>query len=569
MDRCGMMGICAGIVAIGLLVSAASGIVVNYENDTVLAKAMLYDREMNGGDPNKSDRAMAEKYYIEYLKTPRPSFQQARVYAQIGALYAGGSGAKLAEKPDHRKAAWYGIQVLQAEPNRIGDATIRARTRLICADRTGFDGIIAGVMNYGFLRTVDANVVATRWLPRRPGDVPSGQDIAELIAEAKSATEKVERSLSDIPPELKDSEVELEMRHILAQYPNTRLARNAQYVLAGRGLAPAPDGSCSGKPSRMRQFARASGKTEAFAALEKLCAAGPVQVMHAKGYYDQKARVGEPNDKCAIWDMALGLRTIADIMMEGKLSQEEAFVLLQRLAKLKEKLVQSRPTGAVNIEMQGIVSVMMSGLALTTDWSSESAAKVQSLLRATGANDIDADTMSAVLAAEMGYKAKDQKQTKGELLKDAVQEQYPDAMKAYAERSKRELSVWGIAVLPIVSGQSLDAMSGDKLDTMVFAADYVTARRCMFAARAGLHRKEIKRGPGSVMDRAALLRKTVTADMDDFEREMLGQSEPGSESDVVSVAADAVDNGGVYLYGAHIRLGCRAGLGFPAPVPEK
>ena len=76
----------------------------NYDNDPDLARGMQYDLAESGVGYDKADRAKAEKYYLEYLKNVQESFQKARVYARLGALYATGFDVRKGEKADYDKA---------------------------------------------------------------------------------------------------------------------------------------------------------------------------------------------------------------------------------------------------------------------------------------------------------------------------------------------------------------------------------------------------------------------------------------------------------------------------------
>jgi len=209
----------------------------NYENDPILAKAMEYDIEMNGGDLTKANRAMAEKYYLEYLKRPRESFQLARVYCQIGALYAVAVNERLGETPDYDKAAEYGRKALEAEPERLDICMIRARTLLLALNRPGIGRTWVAVDNYGFLKSVDANAVRARWLPRRPGDTPTQDNIQSVVNLAGGIAKLTEDTIDRVPKNYEDSEVEAVMQEILKRYSGTRLAEKAQVILGSRGLA--------------------------------------------------------------------------------------------------------------------------------------------------------------------------------------------------------------------------------------------------------------------------------------------------------------------------------------------
>lgn len=144
----------------------------NYDNHPALAKALEYDSEANGGDLEKANRAEAEKYYLEYLKDVNESFQKARVYSQLGALYAVAINPKLGEKPDYEKARFYFQKVLELEPKRIGSGrtTIRARTMLASMKTHREERIIARIEAYEWLTSLDEQKIRDLWLPITPNN---------------------------------------------------------------------------------------------------------------------------------------------------------------------------------------------------------------------------------------------------------------------------------------------------------------------------------------------------------------------------------------------------------------
>jgi len=241
----------AGIVVLVCWVAVASGEVINYENDPVLAEAMRYDREMNGGDLDKADRAMAEKYYLEYLQTPRESFQQAHVYTQLGVLYTTASNRKRGEEPDYAMATGYFRKALEAEPVRLGYSTIRARGMMrVAANRVRFPpnrsdpvrasiaAIESSVEGYTFLGTVDANAIMESWLPRKPGDVPLPSEVAGLTELARGLEHIICENVKGFALPVPSSELGPVLRGIIERLPGTDLAASATEILRERGLEP-------------------------------------------------------------------------------------------------------------------------------------------------------------------------------------------------------------------------------------------------------------------------------------------------------------------------------------------
>jgi hypothetical protein len=261
------LGVCVAAVVLAFSGEAVSAI-VNYENDPALAKAMEYDAEMNGGDPNKADRAMAEKYYLEYLQKPRESFQQAHVYAQLGALYAVAVNPKRGEKPDYAKASVYLRKVLEAEPTKLGDSTIRARSLMSSMGAGGLDKIKGTGELYVFLAGVDANAVSRNWLPRYPGDVP-GQEVANICADARGMQGIICRNLKYFAQGVATSALEPVLRDMATRAPGTDLAHAANDILRERGLAVVESGVAQVAPAASAAKAQPKAIAEDSAAADR------------------------------------------------------------------------------------------------------------------------------------------------------------------------------------------------------------------------------------------------------------------------------------------------------------
>jgi hypothetical protein len=149
--------------------------VVNYDNHPMLAEALSHDLEMNGGDYLKADRAVAEKQYLAYLEARKdlPSFQKARIYTQLGALYTTAINENKGEERDLRKARSYFEKALVSEPNRVGLATLRARSFLSeLKPEIGFDRVKSLMGYYEYLGKLDEKTVRRLWLPERPDEEP-------------------------------------------------------------------------------------------------------------------------------------------------------------------------------------------------------------------------------------------------------------------------------------------------------------------------------------------------------------------------------------------------------------
>jgi hypothetical protein len=154
----------------------------NYANHPELAQAMQFDPETNGCDVKKADRAKAEYHYLRYLEDVNDSFQRARVYCQLGAMYAVTYNREKGEQKDRVKARAYYRKVLENEPNRIARPTIVARNMLTTLDHPGWmDRVKARVEFYKWVSSFDEKTVKEKWLPhwKRPASKPGATEASE------------------------------------------------------------------------------------------------------------------------------------------------------------------------------------------------------------------------------------------------------------------------------------------------------------------------------------------------------------------------------------------------------
>jgi len=166
----------AGILFIFMLLiimnTLSFGGVINYDNDPNLAKALEYCLEANPGNYEKGNRELAEKYFLAYLEVAEDSFQKARIYDYLGAMYAVAINPKLNEKPDYEKATYYYRKVLELEPVRIAKPTIRARTMLASMKGLPVKTVIESRLNnYEWVNGIDSETIEDNWLPERPDEL--------------------------------------------------------------------------------------------------------------------------------------------------------------------------------------------------------------------------------------------------------------------------------------------------------------------------------------------------------------------------------------------------------------
>jgi hypothetical protein len=178
----------------------AEPLIVNYDNNENLKKAMEYDLTMDnnmfvkpGGTIDmelyrsyvaKASRERAEEYYLAYLKEVKEPFQRVRVYAQLSNLFTGLVRPEVGPSPirkDIEKALDYCRKGLAEAPEAICFATINMRgalTRL--ADQQ--ENFRAKEDYYKWLLSIDAKEITDHWLPVRPGDdKPSKRVVDDLL----------------------------------------------------------------------------------------------------------------------------------------------------------------------------------------------------------------------------------------------------------------------------------------------------------------------------------------------------------------------------------------------------
>jgi hypothetical protein len=174
----------AGIIL--SLVSTSHGyvIVVNYDNHPDLEKAKEYDltignerfertdgsfdRELYKSYVAKASRELAEQHYLAYLQDVDESFQRAAVYARLGDLFNGITDAHVATTIDRGKARMYYRKALEAEPKRVGWATLHARGFFATDANTDEQRFASYMDYYQWLLSIDEKKLKENWLPTRP-----------------------------------------------------------------------------------------------------------------------------------------------------------------------------------------------------------------------------------------------------------------------------------------------------------------------------------------------------------------------------------------------------------------
>lgn len=212
----------------------------NYDNDPIMSKAMEYDLGENHHDYEKADRAMAEKYYLEYLKNVQESFQKARVYIRLGALYATGFDVRKGEKADYDKARYYFRKALELEPERIDYTTIQARTMLASMEQAGRARIEARLNVYEWLLSVNEEKILKDWLPLTPdNNSPTSLQMKKLDVRYNLLSNLETNMLSEIK-HLPDAEAEGLLLEIVDRFADRNLEKVARKHATERSI-PLPE----------------------------------------------------------------------------------------------------------------------------------------------------------------------------------------------------------------------------------------------------------------------------------------------------------------------------------------
>lgn len=206
----------------------------NFHDDPDLAKAMEYDRQVwrDRDDPNKiqTNLTLAEQHYLIYLKRETESFQRARVCARLGILFI--DWKHVADREfGFEKGYDYFRKVLEEEPFRIADCTLRARYELIMAPANRSEQLDAAVKCYALLLSLDENAIRSRWLPETPQDTIPGdlqvQKVIHAVHEDRRAWAYNMVVGSKFLPNRNQW-----LREIMERFPGTEAADLAQKALA-------------------------------------------------------------------------------------------------------------------------------------------------------------------------------------------------------------------------------------------------------------------------------------------------------------------------------------------------
>lgn len=215
------------VVALMIAASAGSAIALtvhNYENDPDLAEALRFDAENNHADPNVSSQGQAEKYYLAYLQRATDPDQRARVYVQLGVLFATNYDSKRGEKADFDKSKRYFSQALECAPERVGLPILWARLGMV----NGYsrEERLSRLLDvYRWMTSITSKEMKEKWLPSYPGDVPSDADIAvtmDIIAHVQESQE-----INILDDACRSSDPFRALQQVVDTLPDTDLAKRA------------------------------------------------------------------------------------------------------------------------------------------------------------------------------------------------------------------------------------------------------------------------------------------------------------------------------------------------------
>lgn len=211
----------------------AYGRLINYANDPDLAEAMSYDTEYNQGR-REGNRDKAEHFYLRFLARSQDPAMRARVYTQLGALYATNINRERGETKDLPKAREYMRKAIAELPDAVMPELKRARSLMVGSDQTPEQRLRQRIDNYKWLMSTDEQAMRERWVSNYPlGDKQFDhlrpleiQSFEESLARGLRATE------TNLLGDAKYSKDTLAALHlIIKRLPGTRAAERAQDVI--------------------------------------------------------------------------------------------------------------------------------------------------------------------------------------------------------------------------------------------------------------------------------------------------------------------------------------------------
>lgn len=211
----------------------ASPLVVNYENDENLAKAI----DLTFGDRDKVSRPKAEEYYKKYLLQSKNNEQRARVLVILGCLYSSSARPKFGEPPDTAKASDYLKQAIAEDPDGVSWALLAARNHLICFPVDRKERLTAHLDFVEYLNNLSEEDIEKRCRPMTPNDDRkyTAKSTTQTMKGIKAAVQGNALAIAGGTPMPLvvegDITSDLMLREIIRRFPNTAFAERAQSKL--------------------------------------------------------------------------------------------------------------------------------------------------------------------------------------------------------------------------------------------------------------------------------------------------------------------------------------------------
>jgi hypothetical protein len=190
-------------------------LIINYDDNPNLKKAMEYDltmsnniflksdgsfdKELYNSYVKNADRELAEKYYLAYLEDVNEPFQRARVYAKLGALYVGRVSRHVTspDEIDKEKGLQYYQKAFAEAPEAISVASINIRAEVATLPDI-YEAFNAQKDYYEWLVSINKQKIIDNWLPLRPGNVkPSESAVDNLLYVVDSVKETEAYGIAD------------------------------------------------------------------------------------------------------------------------------------------------------------------------------------------------------------------------------------------------------------------------------------------------------------------------------------------------------------------------------------
>ena len=196
--RCIFIVVCFVMVQVSAPIFSEP-LIINYDDNPNLKKAMEYDLSMDNtiflkqdgtfdkaqydSYLEKADRELAEKYYLAYLEDVNESFQRTRVYVKLANLYGGGISHHVTphDEIDVEKALEYYEKAIAEAPDAVSFANIHIRGGLTMLPNLNeaFDALKD---YYEWLLSINEQKIIDNWLPLRPGNLkPSELALKDII----------------------------------------------------------------------------------------------------------------------------------------------------------------------------------------------------------------------------------------------------------------------------------------------------------------------------------------------------------------------------------------------------